>query len=101
MSLESILFSCAALLILLAAMGIVYAIYSAVRAGRQKDYFAEIHKELAVGQRVAFAGGLYGKLVRVGKETCDVEIKSGGGGRGGIPLRHPEDRQVGFKRGRG
>lgn len=77
MSLESILSSCAALLILLTAMGIVYAIYSAVRAGRQKDYFAAIHKELKVGQRVAFAGGLYGKLVRIGTETCDVEVKSG------------------------
>lgn len=77
MSLESILSSCAALLILIAAMGAVYAIYGAVRARRQKDYFAGIHKGLAVGQRVAFAGGLYGKLVRVGKETCDVEIKSG------------------------
>lgn len=78
MSIESILSSCVALLILTAAMGVVYAIYSAVKARKQKDYFAEIHKELAVGQRVAFAGGLYGKLVRVGKETCDVEIKSGG-----------------------
>ncbi|HQE69626.1 MAG TPA: preprotein translocase subunit YajC [Atopobiaceae bacterium] len=77
MSIESILSSCVALLILTAAMGVVYAIYSAVKARKQKDYFAEIHRELAVGQRVAFAGGLYGKLVRVGKETCDVEIKSG------------------------
>lgn len=77
MSIESILSSCVALLILTAAMGVVYAIYSAVKARKQKDYFAEIHKELAVGQRVAFAGGLYGRLVRVGKETCDVEIKSG------------------------
>ena len=64
---QNVLAACAALLILIAIMGVVYAIYSA----------AELHANLKVGQRVAFAGGLFGKLVRVGEETCDVEVKSG------------------------
>ena len=73
---QSVLSACAALLILIAIM-VVYAIYSAVKAKKQKAYFAELHASLRKGQRVAFAGGLYGKLVRVGEETCDVEVKSG------------------------
>ncbi len=77
MSLESILSSCVAVLVLTAAMGVVFAIYSAVRARRQKDYFAKMHRELAAGRRVVFAGGLYGRLVRVGTTTCDVEVASG------------------------
>ncbi len=32
---------------------------------------------MARGQRVVLASGIYGKLVRVGEETCDVEVKSG------------------------
>ena len=44
---------------------------------KQKDYYKEVHTELAVGKRVAFSNGLIGKLVRVGKETCDIEVKSG------------------------
>lgn len=74
---QNVLAACAALLILIAIMGVVYAIYSAVKANKQKAYFAELHANLKVGQRVAFAGGLFGKLVRVGEETCDVEVKSG------------------------
>lgn len=77
MSLESILSSCVATLALMAVMGVVYALYSAVSTRRQRDYFAKMHKGLAAGQRVAFAGGLYGTLVRVGTETCDVEVASG------------------------
>ena len=74
---QNVLAACAALLILIAIMGVVYAIYSAVKANKQKAYFAELHSSLKIGQRVAFAGGLFGKLVRVGEETCDVEVKSG------------------------
>ena len=74
---QNVLAACAALLILIAIMGVVYAIYSAVKANKQKAYFAELHSSLKVGQRVAFAGVLFAKLVRVGEETCDVEVKSG------------------------
>lgn len=74
---QSVLSACTALLILIAIMGVVYAIYSAVKANKQKASFAELHANLKRGQRVAFAGGLYGRLVRVGEKTCDVEVKSG------------------------
>ncbi|MGI6229976.1 MAG: preprotein translocase subunit YajC [Tractidigestivibacter sp.] len=75
--LQSVLASCVALLLLIAIMGVVYAIYSSVKARKKRDYFADLHKNLKSGQRVAFAGGLLGTLVRVGEETCDVKIKSG------------------------
>lgn len=74
---ESIANACVALLILTAIMGVVFMIFSYVRQKKQQKYFAELHKSLKVGSRVQFAGGLFGKLVRVGKETCDVEVKSG------------------------
>ena len=44
---------------------------------KQKNYYKDVHIELAPGKKVAFSNGLIGKLVRVGKETCDIEIKSG------------------------
>ena len=43
---QNVLAACAALLILIAIMGVVYAIYSAVKANKQKAYFAELHSSL-------------------------------------------------------
>lgn len=77
MSWDSILSACIALLILIAIMGVVFFIYTAVKTNKQKKYFANLHGELKKGQKVMFAGGLYGTLKRVGDETCDCELKDG------------------------
>lgn len=75
--LQLVLASSVALLALVALMLAVYLAYSAIRARWQKAYFEGIHRELREGQRVVFAGGLYGTVARVGNETCDVRTKSG------------------------
>lgn len=75
--LQSILSSSIVLLVLLTAVSVIMAVYNWRRMKKQKTYYENIHKTLAAGQRVSFAGGLFGKLVRVGKETCDVELKDG------------------------
>ena len=36
-----------------------------------------LQENLAPGQLVVLADGIYGKIVRVGKETVDLEFKSG------------------------
>lgn len=77
MSAESILSSCVALLILLAIMGVIFTLVSFFRTKKQQRYFEELHKDLRRGQKVTFGGGMFGKLVRIGTDTCDVEVKSG------------------------
>ena len=66
-----------ALLILLTVIALIYFVISSRNVKRQKKYYEEIHTTMARGQRVVLASGIYGKLVRVGEETCDVEVKSG------------------------
>ncbi len=75
--LDNFFASCVALLALFALIAVVMVIYNYLRMRKQKNYYEDVHKELSCGQRVMFSDGLYGKVVRVGKETCDVEVKSG------------------------
>ena len=74
---ENILASSIVFLVFLAVIGVIFSIVSYRRMSKQKDYYKDVHTELAPGKKVAFASGLIGKLVRVGKETCDIEVKSG------------------------
>ena len=74
---ENILASSIVFLVFLAVIGVIFTVLNWRRMSKQKDYYKEVHTERAVGKRVAFSNGLIGKLVRVGKETCDIEVKSG------------------------
>lgn len=74
---ENILASSIVFLVFLAVIGVIFTALNWRRMSKQKDYYKDVHTELAVGKRVAFSNGLIGKLVRVGKETCDIEVKSG------------------------
>ena len=74
---ENILASSIVFLVFLAVIGVIFTVLNYRRMSKQKDYYKDVHTELGVGKRVAFSNGLIGKLVRVGKETCDIEVKSG------------------------
>ena len=74
---QNVLAACAALLILIAIMGVVYAIYSAVKANKQKAYFAELQWSLWK------AGSCWrGDLRRRGQVRSD---------RRGLEVRDPGD----------
>ncbi|MCI1666351.1 MAG: preprotein translocase subunit YajC [Atopobiaceae bacterium] len=73
----SILGASIALLIMLGVAGLIYTIWSQGKVKRQKGYYEDIHKTLAVGQRVMFSDGIYGTVQRVGTEVCDIKVKSG------------------------
>ena len=74
---ENILASSIVFLVFLAVIGVIFTVLNYRRMSKQKDYYKDVHTELEEGKRVAFSNGLIGKLVRVGKETCDIEVKSG------------------------
>ncbi len=74
---DNILASSIVLLTFLLIVGVILTVVNYLRMRKQKDYYKGVHTELAVGKKVAFSSGLIGKLVRVGKETCDIEVKSG------------------------
>lgn len=74
---QSVLAASVALLILLAIMGVVYLIYTQVVMRRKRTYFKELHTELAPGQEIMFAGGIFGTVKSVDGDRVEVKVRSG------------------------
>lgn len=74
---ESILGSSIVFLAFLIICALFYYVMSSRGLKKQAQIMEQLHKNLKVGQKVSFSNGLFGKLVRVGNETCDIEVKSG------------------------
>ena len=71
---EVILWTCITLGVLMGVFGLVLTIISAVNMKKRRKEIGEIHTTLAIGSRVMFAGGIYGKVVRLGEgEIIGVE----------------------------
>ena len=73
----SLLSSSVALLILFAIMGVVYLIWSQVGVRKKRNYFKELHNELAPGQEIMFAGGIYGTIKSINGDKVEVKVRSG------------------------
>ena len=75
--LQDVLASSVALLILLAIMGVVYIIWTQIGLKKKRDYFKELHTELAPGQEIMFAGGIYGTVKSIDGDRIEVKVRSG------------------------
>ena len=73
----SVLSSSVAMLILFAIMGVVYLIWSQVGVRKKRNYFKELHNELAPGQEIMFAGGIYGTIKSINGDKVEVKVRSG------------------------
>ncbi len=73
----SVLSSSVALLILFAIMGVVYLVWSQVGVRKKRNYFKELHNELAPGQEIMFAGGIYGTIKSINGDKVEVKVRSG------------------------
>lgn len=58
-------------------MGLIYTAFSYFKMKKQRNYFQEVHTELAPGMEVMFGGGIFGTITKVGKEKVVVKVKSG------------------------
>lgn len=65
------------ILVLLLIMGIVLSIVNLKKTKAQKQFFADLHSNLTSGQRIMFAGGLYGTVTKVGTDVVEVKVKDG------------------------
>lgn len=74
---QSVLASSVALLILLGVMGLVYFLWSKANMKKKVEYFEHIHTDLAPGQRVMFAGGIFGDVKSVHGDVVEVKVRSG------------------------
>ena len=72
---EVILWTCVTIAVLMGIFGMILSIISAVNMKKRRKEIGDIHTTLAIGSKVMFAGGIYGKVVRMGEdEVIGVEI---------------------------
>ena len=73
---EVVLWTCITIAVLLGIFGLILSIISAVNMRKRRQEVGDIHTTLAIGSRVMFAGGIYGKVVRMNDtdEIIGVEI---------------------------
>lgn len=74
---QSVLASSVALLILLGVMGVVYFLWSKANMKKKTKYFEHIHTDLMPGQRVMFAGGIFGDVKSVNGDVVEIKVRSG------------------------
>ena len=73
---EVILWTCVTIAVLMGIFGLILSIISAVNMRKRRQQMADMHTTLAIGSKVMFAGGIYGKVVRMNgdDEVIGVEI---------------------------
>ena len=73
---EVILWTCVTVGVLIGIFGIILTAISAVNMRKRRQQVGDIHTTLAVGSKVMFAGGIYGKVVRMNgdDEVIGVEV---------------------------
>jgi preprotein translocase subunit YajC len=65
------------LVVLLLIIGAVLAFFSARKTKAQKEFFAELHKNLKPGKIVMFCGGIKGKVKRLVGDFAHIEVADG------------------------
>lgn len=72
---EVVLWTCITLAVIMGIIGMILTFVSAKNMKKRRQQMADIHTTLAIGSKVMFAGGIYGKVVRLGdEEVIGVEI---------------------------
>ena len=72
---EVILWTCVTVGVLVGIFGIILTAISASNMKKRRKEIGDLHTTLAIGSKVMFAGGIYGKVVRLGEEEIiGVEI---------------------------
>ena len=72
---EVVLWTCIILAVIMGVIATILVVISSLNMKKRRQEIGDIHTTLAVGSRVMFAGGIYGKVVRLGEEEIiGVEI---------------------------
>ena len=72
---EVILWTCVTIGVIVGVFAMILTAISAVNMKKRRQQMAEMHTTLTVGSKIMFAGGIYGKVVRMSDdEVIGVEI---------------------------
>lgn len=71
---EVVAWTCITVAVLAGIGALILTFISARNIKKRTSELKDLHVELKPGMKVVFCGGVYGKLVKVGKETVEVEV---------------------------
>lgn len=71
---EVVLWTCITVAVLVGICTLILIFISAKNLKKRTSALKDVHVELKPGMEVMFSGGIYGKVVSVGKEKVEVEI---------------------------
>lgn len=74
MNLDVIIWSCVTVGVLIGICAIVLAVISSRNMKKNRENMRELQAGIKVGARIMFAGGIYGKIVKVKNDVIDVEV---------------------------
>ena len=74
---SSMLASAVVIVIMMTIGVVVFYFINRKQVNARKETYVAIHQNLKPNIKVEFAGGLVGKLVKVGEEYCEVELNKG------------------------
>ena len=71
---EVVIWTCITVAVLVGIAAMILLFISAKNLKKRTSEIKEFHIELKPGTKVMFCGGVYGKVVKVGNDTVDVEV---------------------------
>ena len=71
---EVVIWTCITVAVLAGIGALILIFISAKNIKKRTSDLKDVHVELKPGMKIMFCGGLYGKVVSVGKEKVEVEI---------------------------
>lgn len=74
MNLEVIIWSCVTVGVLIGICAIILAFISSRNMKKSRESMRELQGAIRVGAKILFAGGIYGKIVKIKDDVIDVEI---------------------------
>lgn len=74
MNLEVIIWTCVTVGVLIGICAIVLIAISSKNMKKNRDAMQELQNNIKVGAKIMFAGGIYGKIVKIKNDVIDVEV---------------------------
>lgn len=71
---EVIIWTCITVAVLIGITSLILIFISARNVKKRTSELKELHVDLKPGMKVMFCGGVYGKVVKAGNETVDIEV---------------------------
>lgn len=74
MNLTVIVWTCVTVAVLIGICALVLLFISSRNMKKNREAMRELQGAIKVGARIMFAGGIYGKIVKIKNDVIDVEI---------------------------